>query len=322
MEERKNEKNGRMDEFTWQQVAKHNSNESCWVINKGLVYDVTCFIDSHPGGRHLLLLCAGRDITDLFIPYHWNTSTPSLVLKKYLIGKVINHEFPSFKPDSGFYSTLSKRVHQHFVETNQDPKDMRASVSRLIPMIALAMVCYHLQFFTDLYLPGKYLFAILYGVLQALPLLHSMHDACHSAISHSPNIWYSISHFTMDVFAGASINSWMHQHFLSHHVYTNVSELDSDLPISLQGDFRRIYQDQKWNWIYKYQYIYLPIVYSFLTIKFRLEDLSCTLMMKPNGVIRVAPIKPFNVFEQVYLINLVVCQSIVYILENHFTNVV
>lgn len=47
----------------YSEVQKHNSVESCWVIISGTVYDVTSFIDKHPGGRNAILKAAGMDAT-------------------------------------------------------------------------------------------------------------------------------------------------------------------------------------------------------------------------------------------------------------------
>lgn len=47
----------------YSEVQKHNSVESCWVILSGNVYDVTSFIDNHPGGRNAILKAAGTDAT-------------------------------------------------------------------------------------------------------------------------------------------------------------------------------------------------------------------------------------------------------------------
>jgi 4-hydroxysphinganine ceramide fatty acyl 2-hydroxylase len=37
--------------FTWQEVAQHASEQSCWVTYEGKVYDITQWLDKHPGGR-------------------------------------------------------------------------------------------------------------------------------------------------------------------------------------------------------------------------------------------------------------------------------
>ena len=44
----------------------HRSAESCWVVLYGRVYDVTNFIEAHPGGRNIILQLAGQDATDSY----------------------------------------------------------------------------------------------------------------------------------------------------------------------------------------------------------------------------------------------------------------
>lgn len=47
-------------------VAKHNTAKDCWVtLYNRKVYDVTSFIDEHPGGGDLILKYAGRDATTI-----------------------------------------------------------------------------------------------------------------------------------------------------------------------------------------------------------------------------------------------------------------
>lgn len=42
------------------EVAKHDSIDSCWVIVAGQAYDVTEFLDEHPGGASVILRFAGK----------------------------------------------------------------------------------------------------------------------------------------------------------------------------------------------------------------------------------------------------------------------
>jgi len=62
-----------------EQVAQHDKADDCWVILGGKVYDVTNFLDDHPGGKKAILVYAGRDATEEFEMLH----APN-VLKKYL----------------------------------------------------------------------------------------------------------------------------------------------------------------------------------------------------------------------------------------------
>ncbi|KAF7554684.1 hypothetical protein G7Z17_g2718 [Cylindrodendrum hubeiense] len=45
-------------------IAQHASRSSCWIIISGIAYDVTAFLDHHPGGANIILRHAGRDATE------------------------------------------------------------------------------------------------------------------------------------------------------------------------------------------------------------------------------------------------------------------
>lgn len=65
--------------LTGEDIAKHNSKDSCWVIVHGRAYDVTEFLPEHPGGSKIILKYAGKDATEEFDPIH-----PPDTLDKYL----------------------------------------------------------------------------------------------------------------------------------------------------------------------------------------------------------------------------------------------
>jgi fatty acid desaturase/predicted heme/steroid binding protein len=56
--------------FTYAEVAKHDSEASAFVVHDGLVYDVTQFLQFHPGGKSILLTNLGTDITDMVASFH------------------------------------------------------------------------------------------------------------------------------------------------------------------------------------------------------------------------------------------------------------
>ena len=59
-----------LPKFTMAEVAKHGTREDCWVILDGRAYDITRFIDKHPGGVGPIVNMAGKDATDVFDNYH------------------------------------------------------------------------------------------------------------------------------------------------------------------------------------------------------------------------------------------------------------
>jgi len=69
--------------ITWRELAKHNTLQDCWVCVSGKVFDVTNYMQFHPGGRKLML-GAGRDATQLFFKYHSWVNIDSIMSKSYL----------------------------------------------------------------------------------------------------------------------------------------------------------------------------------------------------------------------------------------------
>ncbi|KAI0886463.1 FMN-dependent dehydrogenase-domain-containing protein [Annulohypoxylon maeteangense] len=52
------------------EVAKHNTLSSCWIVISGKVYDVTPYLEHHPGGAAILARQGGRDATSEFRTVH------------------------------------------------------------------------------------------------------------------------------------------------------------------------------------------------------------------------------------------------------------
>ncbi|KAH9248520.1 hypothetical protein BASA81_013846 [Batrachochytrium salamandrivorans] len=46
------------------EVALHNSEKDCWIIVNGKVYDVTKYLNDHPGGVDIVTELAGKDSTE------------------------------------------------------------------------------------------------------------------------------------------------------------------------------------------------------------------------------------------------------------------
>ena len=52
---RKNNNMADLPKFTLDEVAEHASEESLWMVVRGKVYDLTEYLDEHPGGDIMLV---------------------------------------------------------------------------------------------------------------------------------------------------------------------------------------------------------------------------------------------------------------------------
>ncbi|KAM3828890.1 cytochrome b5 type B isoform 3-T3 [Vipera latastei] len=73
--------------FTLAEVAKRSTDREAWLVIRDRVYDVTRFLDEHPGGDKVLLEQAGRDATESFEDVGHSTDAKQM-LKQYLIGEI------------------------------------------------------------------------------------------------------------------------------------------------------------------------------------------------------------------------------------------
>ncbi|XP_034553928.1 cytochrome b5 reductase 4 [Notolabrus celidotus] len=78
---------GRLIEVTQEELLKHNTREDCWTCIRGMVYNVTPYMDYHPGGEEELMKAAGIDGTELFDQVHRWVNYESM-LKECLVGRM------------------------------------------------------------------------------------------------------------------------------------------------------------------------------------------------------------------------------------------
>ena len=69
-------------------VKSHNTAESCYVTVGAKVYDITSFLDDHPGGGDLIVDYGGRDVSDIMQDElsHIHSESAYEALNDHLIG--------------------------------------------------------------------------------------------------------------------------------------------------------------------------------------------------------------------------------------------
>lgn len=69
------------------EVAKHSTREDCYLIVKNIVYDVTTYIDKHPGGKSKIVNKCGQESSSAFAAIHSNFAWN--LLAKYYVADLV-----------------------------------------------------------------------------------------------------------------------------------------------------------------------------------------------------------------------------------------
>jgi cytochrome b involved in lipid metabolism len=72
--------------FSLSDVQTHNTPASCWTTISGSVYDLTTWINRHPGGPGPIKYLCGIDGTEAFIKQHGNNRAAKAALVLLKIG--------------------------------------------------------------------------------------------------------------------------------------------------------------------------------------------------------------------------------------------
>ncbi|CAN1794802.1 Cytochrome b5 isoform A [Linum perenne] len=73
--------------YSMQEASQHNSKDDCWIVIDGKVYDVSSYLDDHPGGDDVILQVTGKDATDDFEDVG-HSQTARDELKTFFIGEL------------------------------------------------------------------------------------------------------------------------------------------------------------------------------------------------------------------------------------------
>lgn len=72
--------------YTMTEVKQHAKASSCWSAIDRKVYDLTDWVNHHPGGRARILSLCGKDGTASFHGEHGKEAEPNKTLRGFLLG--------------------------------------------------------------------------------------------------------------------------------------------------------------------------------------------------------------------------------------------
>ncbi|KPA80422.1 hypothetical protein ABB37_04659 [Leptomonas pyrrhocoris] len=94
--------------FTREEVSKHNTTDSLWVVIDNSVFDITPILGQHPGGK-CALLKRGGGVKDCAEDMMFHSRAARQDAKKYKIGELSPYDAPVSSPLSPASPFPSKR---------------------------------------------------------------------------------------------------------------------------------------------------------------------------------------------------------------------
>lgn len=210
----------------------------------GNQYNLTPFVNDHPGGADILLKTKGeRDITVLFETYHAFSDKEKIkqILDKY---KIINGQIiASKKYDFTNYDKLLGNIKKTFPNRESIKTTPFRNYIAILTTGAYIISYYHMIYCPFLIIQS--LFAILAGAAYISLGFNVMHDASHYAVSLKPgiNIWLTKIWNSWGLWNG---DIWFYHHVYHHHSFTGVENEDPDL-YHLRPFARKVKSDTKIN---------------------------------------------------------------------------
>jgi len=210
-------------DITMEEVSKHNTRNDAWICVEGRAYDVTKYVEHHPGGWLPIANLAGKDVTDAFANYH-PASVYQKLLPSYYVGDVIDYNVSDFVKEH-------RSLRQELLRTGKFE-------TRLSFYVGLGLWLASL-FFSALYMTilrpsfqehmiGAFLMACFWQQIAFFG-----HDIGHNAISHKRQVDLKTGIIIGNTTGGISLAWWKRSHNV-HHVVCNSIENDPDnqhLPI-------------------------------------------------------------------------------------------
>lgn len=100
--------------YTIADVAKHATATDCWSVVSGKVYNLTNWVNTHPGGPAVIVGMCGIDGTAVYTAKHGTSASAAGALKSMQIGVVTG---PTTTPTANKTYTM-KQVRKHRTATN------------------------------------------------------------------------------------------------------------------------------------------------------------------------------------------------------------
>lgn len=194
----------------------------------GVYYDTEKLAQMHPGGPMMVRMCNGRECTALFYTYH---------RRRFPHDHYTHLRVPESAVHPG--SLIEQREqpnYDHYLEVCALVQPIIAETRGFAPWYYFLKAAFWLALMLGLdvysaFHRRPYWLTVVQSLAMAMVGLNVQHDANHGALSADWRV-NRLFGLSQDLLGGSSI-SWIINHDLIHHVYTNEPSRDGDLDIPL-----------------------------------------------------------------------------------------
>eukprot|EP00730_Choanoeca_flexa_P016095 TRINITY_DN7539_c0_g1_i2.p1 TRINITY_DN7539_c0_g1~~TRINITY_DN7539_c0_g1_i2.p1 ORF type:complete len:446 (+),score=84.13 TRINITY_DN7539_c0_g1_i2:51-1388(+) len=251
-----------------------------WQVHDRL-YDLTPYLDKHPGGRHWLERTQGSDITVFFETHHLNIAKVRAILSKYRVSPSQGHsqDAQAYTWKQGdFYDTVRAKAAEVLRNTGTGP------TSEMLFLSWSAVAIFAASFVLTA-ISGSYLAAIFTGI-TLLVMMGIGHNFLHQQDR--------LLRFALDLSVFGH-HEWRISHVLSHHSYPN---LDIDIEASQLEPWATFMRNQPKNnaiayvtWVVAFAFIPLvELARCFITtvtgkgrVEFAIKPIQLAILIHFNG---------------------------------------
>lgn len=97
--------------YSRKEISERNTKKDAVFIIDNLVYDVTRFLDDHPGGHEVLLNVVGKDASEDFDDVG-HSSDAKEMMKKFCIGELVDEDKTASKKQKSLWSSSSDNTEE------------------------------------------------------------------------------------------------------------------------------------------------------------------------------------------------------------------
>lgn len=249
-----------IEEFSWEEIKKHNNQYDCWIVIDQFVYDITTWIKNHPGGNVLSILAA-EDATAMYYSSHFQHSKH--LIERFKIGTVEHHK-PLFEIyEDEFLNTLKNRVSLYFKNNKIDYRSSKKNTRQIFFTSIILLTCWTILYLLPELGAWRLIAAIPMGFATSSLIGSFGHELIHgntlTGLSRKRGYWI-LNNFLWGLYIPFMPERYFQYEHIRHHNFPMNPEHDYD--VYALKYFVRLSPDIPFKPQHKYQHIYAPFTYG------------------------------------------------------------